>query len=136
MFACIYVIVGFKSSMQLMLFVKCIYVPTLNKIYLTFYWHGQYPFPIFVHVQSPDFISSMFNDLNLEVVVRSVNIGRIVNHHRKTVNQNTIQYHEERPECINRIYSLPCGVQVLLHARPPVVWGYSNPLLDSRTGRK
>jgi hypothetical protein len=66
-----------------MLFVKCIYVPTLNKIYLTFYWHGQYPFPIFVHVQSPDFISSMFNDLNLEVVVRSVNIGRIVNHHRK-----------------------------------------------------
>jgi len=35
MFACIHVIVGFKSLMQLMLFVKCIYVPTLNKSYFT-----------------------------------------------------------------------------------------------------
>ena len=39
MFACIYVIVGFNSFMQLMLFVICIYVPTLNKIYLLTYLH-------------------------------------------------------------------------------------------------
>ena len=37
MFACIYAIVSLKSFMWLMLFVKCIYVPTLNKIYFPNY---------------------------------------------------------------------------------------------------
>jgi len=50
-FACIYVIVGFKSFIELMLFVKCIYVPTLNKIYLTllyFTFHQNIDFKYFI----------------------------------------------------------------------------------------